>query len=347
MALGDKLPVAMEREKAVPGGLATLGADGVLAESQRPSLGQIKGGSNQDLLINSYWDAKAAIINQRGETEYIGNHYGIDGWKVGNKGARITIEDNCLRLDTVVAGYGRGIKQAYENPSELYGKTITLSFLVKNINSAEGLYAAIFLDPNRLGTSVAAAESNTVHSGNCELLTCTATIPTAESVGANKEITAYIGYKNNGEALTANTADLIAAKLELGPVQTLAHKEGDTWVLNDPPPNKALELAKCQRYFCSNVNNTSYLLNSDKYGSALRCNLVFPVPMRATPTVTIISSTGKTPGKITNGNTGDDYADFTVSASSVNNCCVKLLMINGTLPSNLFGTFIYTADANL
>lgn len=38
-------------------------------------------------------------------------------------------------------------------------------------------------------------------------------------------------------------------KLELGPVQTLAHKdENGNWILNDPPPNKALELAKCQRY---------------------------------------------------------------------------------------------------
>ena len=42
--------------------------------------------------------------------------------------------------------------------------------------------------------------------------------------------------------------DIKAMKLELGPVQTLAHKEGDNWVLNDPPPNKALELAKCQKY---------------------------------------------------------------------------------------------------
>ena len=39
-----------------------------------------------------------------------------------------------------------------------------------------------------------------------------------------------------------------AIKLELGPVQTLAHKEGDNWVLNDPPPDPALELTKCQRY---------------------------------------------------------------------------------------------------
>jgi len=38
-------------------------------------------------------------------------------------------------------------------------------------------------------------------------------------------------------------------KLELGSVQTLASQNADgTWELNDPPPNKALELLKCQRY---------------------------------------------------------------------------------------------------
>ncbi len=42
---------------------------------------------------------------------------------------------------------------------------------------------------------------------------------------------------------------LYAAKLETGSVQTLAHKEGDTWVLNDPPPDYGQELAKCQRYY--------------------------------------------------------------------------------------------------
>ena len=41
-----------------------------------------------------------------------------------------------------------------------------------------------------------------------------------------------------------------AVKLELGTVQTLAHQdEHGNWVLNDPPPDKALELAKCQRCF--------------------------------------------------------------------------------------------------
>ena len=43
---------------------------------------------------------------------------------------------------------------------------------------------------------------------------------------------------------------ILAAKLELGRNQTLAHQDEDgTWMLNDPPPDKALELAKCQRYY--------------------------------------------------------------------------------------------------
>ena len=41
---------------------------------------------------------------------------------------------------------------------------------------------------------------------------------------------------------------MVAAKLELGDTQTLAHQENGVWVLNEIP-NYAEELAKCQRYF--------------------------------------------------------------------------------------------------
>lgn len=46
------------------------------------------------------------------------------------------------------------------------------------------------------------------------------------------------------------SADIIAAKLEFGSTQTLAHQDAnDSLVLNAPPPNKTLETIKCQRYF--------------------------------------------------------------------------------------------------
>ena len=48
MALGDKLPVVMGREKAVPDGVATLGEDGKLAEAQRPTYTATDVGAVQD-----------------------------------------------------------------------------------------------------------------------------------------------------------------------------------------------------------------------------------------------------------------------------------------------------------
>ena len=85
---------------------------------------------------------------------------------------------------------------------------------------------------------------------NFVLVTVTGTLPDNLSNG----IGVILGIDN--DRLIDNDkayVDIKAAKLELGPVQTLAHKEGDTWVLNDPPPNKALELAKCQRYAIGNL----------------------------------------------------------------------------------------------
>lgn len=65
----------------------------------------------------------------------------------------------------------------------------------------------------------------------------------------------WYSLSNNSLLIQTNTLNiteltLIAAKLELGPVQTLAHQDADgNWVLNDPPPNFQQELAKCQRYY--------------------------------------------------------------------------------------------------
>ena len=86
-----------------------------------------------------------------------------------------------------------------------------------------------------------------------------------------------------------NGQNFYAAKLELGPFQTLAHMEGNTWVLNDPPPNYALELLKCQRYFVR-MKNTESSAVSIGFGSKTAHNKVaitvpLAVPMRIKPTV--------------------------------------------------------------
>ncbi len=76
-------------------------------------------------------------------------------------------------------------------------------------------------------------------------------------------------------------------KLELGPVQTLAHKdENGNWILNDPPPSKALELAKCQRY--------QRVLSRGTIAQVVNSNSVvikypFDQPMRVAPVSVILN----------------------------------------------------------
>lgn len=62
MAIGDKLPVVMGAEKATPGGVATLGSDGILSESQRPAYTaeQVKAA---DLTLSNLTNPQQALAN--------------------------------------------------------------------------------------------------------------------------------------------------------------------------------------------------------------------------------------------------------------------------------------------
>jgi len=71
----------------------------------------------------------------------------------------------------------------------------------------------------------------------------------------------------------------VAAKLELGSVQTLAHQDSEgNWVLNDPPPDKTLETLKCQRYQVFGEIESLPMLTKYSF-------LPLPVPIRSVPTI--------------------------------------------------------------
>ncbi|MDE6588984.1 MAG: hypothetical protein K2K53_01290, partial [Oscillospiraceae bacterium] len=96
-------------------------------------------------------------------------------------------------------------------------------------------------------------------------------------------------------AITADGALLRAAKLEVGSVQTLAHQDEDgNWVLNDPPPDKAVELLKCQRYYYR--PGRSYYTSGYVTSSARQyyMPIELPAPMRTTPTVSMDSYVART-----------------------------------------------------
>ena len=84
------------------------------------------------------------------------------------------------------------------------------------------------------------------------------------------------------------SASILAAKLELGDKQTLAHQDASgNWVLNDPPPHPATELAKCQRYQLVFSKSASVVGHGIAQNPAsVLCEIPTPATMRNTPTVT-------------------------------------------------------------
>ena len=118
---------------------------------------------------------------------------------------------------------------------------------------------------------------------NKNLLTVTFTVP-AEGLSTIGLIV------TNSAATEWPTITIQAAKLELGTVQTLAHQDDfGNWVLNDPPPDKTLELLKCQRYQV--VYHFKDIYDSIGRATLQRdalfwyCYLHLSVPVSKTPTI--------------------------------------------------------------
>ncbi len=173
--------------------------------------------NNDNLLDNWYL---ADPINQRGQKEYTGARYTIDRWKLWSADGQLSIAD-----DGILLSEGKWLFQPMESKEIRADIAYTLSVLSTNGVS----YISVYVDNNH----------DYVFEGTGPLSSGSFTI----SPDANISIPRVsICGKANSE--------IIAVKLELGPVQTLAHKDASgTWVLNDPPPDPALELAKCQRYY--------------------------------------------------------------------------------------------------
>lgn len=215
--------------------------------------------SNRNLLDNAYWAERTAIINQRGKTEYTEKGYAIDRWYLGY--GAISIE-NGLTITASAGFYYR-----FEDISAMVGKTFTFSVL-----TSDGLTSGKLVIPSG-----------------------TADKSFALTINENDNMTLnwFVTSTTNAARIFAHPGTtLIAAKLELGSNQTLAHKEGDIWVLNDPLPNPALELAKCQRYYVKIAPGTIEGSSSMPLGIAhigeteyVNFQVIVPTPMRANPSM--------------------------------------------------------------
>lgn len=222
-----------------------------LCSQYSPSTGEWVGSqhSNPNLLDNWYF---ADPINQRGQKTYTGIGYCIDRWRSWLRpDNEITVNDGYVTVKAQIA-------QVIENnvKSNLIGKQATISVL---LNSGVLLSASGVVLPNSTGILL-----GTENTGNQIIL----------FLSPEGEFSFQINIWNNIDI------DVKAAKLELGSVQTLAHQDPDgKWILNDAPPNKALELAKCQRYYIP--EKAEWTVGENVPGSGLI--LTIPSVLRTTP----------------------------------------------------------------
>ena len=110
----------------------------------------------------------------------------------------------------------------------------------------------------------------------------TASVLTTTGLG-----TAKYNAEDKTFTITAEGATLLAAKLELGDGQTLAREKGGAWVLNDPPPNYATELLKCQRYqvVFNDEITAAGRAQSSSGNTIIRAMVPLPTTLRTKPTI--------------------------------------------------------------
>ena len=212
----------------------------------------------ENLLDNWYF---ANPINQRGQTTYDQERqYTIDRWmKGGATGSEVTLEENNLSLtnngETAVLYF----YQRFEEP--LMAGTYTLSVKVNGMSYGDSI-PYVYISDN---------EGNSLGRVN---ITDIGIFSKAISVEANK------AYRVQFAVPAGVQMEVESVKLEMGPVSTLEYS---------PRPNKAIELAKCQRHQLSVFSGGgARLAGFGLANSATAATILvsLPVTLRATPTVT-------------------------------------------------------------
>lgn len=174
---------------------------------------------NPNLLDNWYFGNP---VNQRGLTEYSSGGYTIDRWIQGFDGTLTsTLTDDGIKVIAGNDGTYKNFEQVL--PDVPTNSTFTLSFLVDNYTSVNQIYTGF-------GPSKFDIKDNLI----------SLTFKTGSSISGRKSVGIQVKI--------GKTVTILAAKLELGSTQTLAHLENGNWVLNEIP-DFGEQLRRCQRYF--------------------------------------------------------------------------------------------------
>lgn len=280
-------------------GLFTKDEDTTSGEKAFAQLNIGTAGSNRNLLDNPWF-----TVNQRGVNGTITNgQYGLDRWIVG--GGTVTMATGGITL-------GAGNSYALQRPADpsiFNGKTVTLSVM-----TSDGVVES--------GTVVAQTGSaKTVRTANFELC-----------IGYT-EYNSFYFYNTSSSAKT-----VIAAKLELGSVSTLA---------NDAPPDYAEELLKCLRYQWIVDAESVYGVVGDATVTTQNTEAMmvvhYPVPMYKVPTLSVSGAFRTVGGNGSSIQIGS-VTSMTVTSNSSNKNFARVT-INGTNMGNT-GTSVVVGANN-
>lgn len=236
---------------------------------------------NPNLLDNWYFGNP---VNQRGQTSYTGNSSPIiDRWNMRGDAVSITLEDDGLVINCDGQSFN-AIVQAYEFPKQLLGKKVTFSVLVTE-NTSKNTYIVVGNATQRyaVGTVLSRVDFSGVG-----LFSLTVDIPTSLS---NKYLTFSICA--GSPSVSGARFKVVAAKLELGPTQTLAHLENGSLVLNGIP-EYGDQLRRCQRYFWR-FSPAEYVAGATAFGidaNTARAMVYLPEQMRTSPALNLNASEG-------------------------------------------------------
>lgn len=225
--------------------------------------------SNPNLLDNWYFGNP---VNQRGQTEYTGNAYYIDRWR--------SWDGDSASLSVVSGGIKiAGTLYQYLEPAvfeEFWGKTISISLLL-----ADGTLYTDYFALKRADWYTVPIKAHGLDS---------------VQFGINNN---NFGNLNNNflrvkPATIGTLSDtILAAKLELGSTQTLAHREGEKWVLNEIP-DYGEQLIRCQRYAIDlnpNRQNVPIIGTVNVDGTTMWLSMPIPTSLRTTPVISNLRGT--------------------------------------------------------
>lgn len=219
---------------------------------------------NPNLLDNWYFGNP---VNQRGLTEYVisWNQYSVDRWSCEGDTVYVRIEQDGIVIKNNDSD-GFQFKQILPDGLIPVGSAVTMSVLCTSVSGI---------------CRITYAQTNEPYSGSTQWAQIEAGVVTTShgvQIGGQHKVIIFLG--------PGAEIKILAAKLELGSTQTLAHLENGNWVLNEIP-DYGEQLRKCQRYFVRYAFDTQRfigVLNIDNANSG-QGYINLPVPMRATPTI--------------------------------------------------------------